>query len=226
MLIWLASYPRSGNTFMRLLLSKAFDVPTWSYYDFDAKTDRAFERAAGRDQPEFESSAAVCEAAEAHPGPCFVKTHELPDPDDTRPAVYLVRDGRAAVVSYWHYRQDLAGESPSLADVIEGRVWGSDWSTHVQAWMLSQRPNTLVLRYESLVADPHAALAHIAAFAGLPPPAPTRLKFDALHEVEPKFFRVGSNDANLAELRGDDLALFSRCHGDAMRAAGYWTAGG
>src|SRR5690606_35172906 len=104
--------------------------------------------------------------------------------------------------------------------------WGSDWSTHVQAWMLSQRPNTLVLRYESLVADPHAALARIAAFAGLPPPAPTRLKFDALHEVEPKFFRVGSNDANLAELRGDDLALFSRCHGDAMRAAGYWTAGG
>ena len=225
MLIWLASYPRSGNTYMRLLLSKAFAVPTWSYYDHDRNTDRAFERAAGRDQPRFESSTAVCDAAEAHPGPCFVKTHELPDPDDTRPAVYLVRDGRAAVVSYWHYRRDIARESPSLADVIEGNVWGSDWSTHVRAWMLSQRPNTLVLRYESLVADPRGALEQVADFARLPAPSPARLRFDDLHDLEPRFFRVGSNDANLAELRGDDLALFSRRHGDAMRATGYWHSG-
>jgi hypothetical protein len=222
MLIWLASYPRSGNTYMRLLLAKAFGVPTWSYYDHVAQTDRAFERVSGQTQPAFPSPEAVCAAAAAYPGPCFVKTHELPDPEDVRPAVCLVRDGRAAIVSYWHYRREIARESPSLADVIDGRVWGSDWSAHVRAWALSGRPNTLVLRYESVVSDPRGALEQIADFAQLPPPASVRLKFDTLHEIEPKFFRTGSNDVNLTELRGDDLAHFAQRHGNTMRALGYW----
>ncbi|HQW80606.1 MAG: sulfotransferase domain-containing protein [Rhodanobacteraceae bacterium] len=222
MLIWLASYPRSGNTYLRLLLSKTFGVTTWSVYDHDRNTDRVFERASGQAQPTFTSSHALCDAAANSPDPCFVKTHELPEPGDTHPAVYLLRDGRAAVVSYWHYRHDIAGESPSLADVIEGRVWGSDWSAHVQSWVLSQRPNTLVLRYESVVADPRGALEQIAAFAQLPPPTSARIRFDDLHEIEPRFFRAGSNDANFAELQGEDLACFSRRHGDTMRAVGYW----
>lgn len=39
MIIWLALYPRSGNTFFRLLLKAAFDQSTFSIYDdklFDA----------------------------------------------------------------------------------------------------------------------------------------------------------------------------------------------
>ena len=98
MLIWLASYPRSGNTYLRLLLSKTFGVTTWSVYDHDRNTDRVFERASGQAQPTFTSSHALCDAAANSPDPCFVKTHELPEPGDTHPAVYLLRDGRAAVV--------------------------------------------------------------------------------------------------------------------------------
>ena len=33
MIVWLASYPRSGNTFLRLVLHRLFGVPTYSVYE-------------------------------------------------------------------------------------------------------------------------------------------------------------------------------------------------
>lgn len=35
MIIWLALYPRSDNTFLRLVLHKLFGVPTYSVYEND-----------------------------------------------------------------------------------------------------------------------------------------------------------------------------------------------
>ncbi len=35
MIVWLASYPRSGNTFLRLVLHRLFGVPTYSVYEDD-----------------------------------------------------------------------------------------------------------------------------------------------------------------------------------------------
>ena len=34
--IWLASYPRSGNTFLRIILQSVFDLPSYSAYNLDA----------------------------------------------------------------------------------------------------------------------------------------------------------------------------------------------
>ncbi len=33
MIVWLASYPRSGNTFFRVILNSIFDIKTYSIYD-------------------------------------------------------------------------------------------------------------------------------------------------------------------------------------------------
>ena len=35
MVVWLASYPRSGNTFLRIVLHRLYGVPTYSVYDDD-----------------------------------------------------------------------------------------------------------------------------------------------------------------------------------------------
>ena len=32
MLIWLASYPRSGNTMARHVIETCYDLPTWTQY--------------------------------------------------------------------------------------------------------------------------------------------------------------------------------------------------
>ena len=42
MIIWLASYPKSGNTFVRSLLSSYF-FSEEGYFDFSAKLDHANE---------------------------------------------------------------------------------------------------------------------------------------------------------------------------------------
>src|SRR5690348_17690471 len=98
MIIWLASYPRSGNTFYRILLNHLFGVSTQSVYN-----DPLFE-----ERPELSelvghahNDRSLHELASS-PRAYFVKTHELPN-CDTYPAIYLVRDGRDALVSYAHY---------------------------------------------------------------------------------------------------------------------------
>lgn len=35
MIVWLASYPRSGNTFRRIVLHRLYGVPTYVVYDVD-----------------------------------------------------------------------------------------------------------------------------------------------------------------------------------------------
>lgn len=223
MLVWLASYPRSGNTLLRILLNRCFQVETLSVYDdyFGDGSDKVFERVVAHRRHGLDRAAIRAQAAAA-PGPVFLKTHDLPD--DKSRAIYIVRDGRASIVSYRHYLQDFGGVQPSLADVIQGNVQFGSWSEHVRAWALSWRPNTLVLRYENLTSAPDRAMAQIADFLELPAPAPAQLDFAELHAAMPQFFRAGSNQKNLAELQGPDLDLFWARHGAVMQQFGYGPA--
>ena len=87
-MIWLASFPRSGNTFFRNIL--------YQLYGLESST---FHR-----EPNYP----VDEGYESYP---VVKTHLLPSdliPDDPNiKKVYLVRDGRDALVSIAHHRKDI-----------------------------------------------------------------------------------------------------------------------
>src|SRR5215475_14583534 len=99
MVVWLASYPRSGNTFLRIVLHRLYGVPTYSVYDDD---DPVAQRV-GPDlvgyRPKPLDRAAMRESAEVF----FTKTHKRRKGDGYR-AIYLVRDGRDAVVSKAHLR--------------------------------------------------------------------------------------------------------------------------
>jgi len=77
----------------------------------------------------------------------LIKTHKYPS--DTKRAIYVIRDGRAATASLWNfYRRRIRLES-----IIEGRTSFGTWSAHVNAWNPTERPNTLLLRYEDMEAD-------------------------------------------------------------------------
>src|SRR5689334_7028983 len=93
MIMWLASYPRSGNTLVRIALKRFFALPTTSLY-----TGEDFLSAAlGGPAPDM-----TLEQIARSVQPWIVKTHEMPG-DDCYPAMYLVRDGRDALISYAHY---------------------------------------------------------------------------------------------------------------------------
>lgn len=221
MIVWLASYPRSGNTLLRTLLNRSFGIRTFSLYDdlSDIGADPSLanlvgHRSHGMAQQDFVAF------ARTKPHRFFVKTHGRPEDDDAK-AIYVVRDGRAAVVSHFHFVRDILKWDVSLAQIVKGEIWGGGWSDNVRAWVFSNRPNMLVLRFEDLIAREAESSERIADFIELPIRAHPSIDFSELHAAAPVFFRKGSNEANIAELDATCVGLFWSLHGETMVRLGY-----
>jgi hypothetical protein len=215
---WLASYPRSGNTLLRVILKQCFGLSSQSIYD-DAELDTPGVReAVGHETVDSDPDRFV-DLARREARSFYVKTHELPG-RDTHPAIYVVRDGRSSVVSHQHYLRGILGRKTCLSDVIRGELTPS-WSEHVEAWALSGRPNTLVVRYEDLAAADPRALRQIAAFLDRPLLRAFDMSFDRLHALNPQFFRRGSDADNISEMDAVSLRLFEQLHGATLRRIGY-----
>lgn len=220
MIVWLASYPRSGNTLLRLIVEKVFAIDTYSLYpeyEMDISAD-GLQLLKG-DTAKSHDVGAIYAAAHDSRRLHVMKIHDVPI--DDFPAIFLERDGRAACVSYWHFLRDFQELNVSLADVILGRVDYESWSEHYDAWRPRERPNTLVLRYETLIEEPHYAINEISELLKLKPQGRFDSTFDELNRESPTFFRRGNNAANIAELQGDDLNLFWLMHGPLMKSLGY-----
>jgi FkbM family methyltransferase len=221
MILWLASYPRSGNTLLRLILKSAFGRGTVSAHADDAAdigTDPAVAAAVGHaalGDPWPDALERMRSADELF----LVKTHD--PPPDAGPAVYVVRDGRAACRSFHHYLHDFSRDPATVADVVMGVTPFGSWGEHLDRWDPLDRPDTLLLRYELLVVDPAPQIERLAAFAGLTPTADWHNDFDRLHQLAPRFFRAGPANDPATALSDADAALFWAEHGDWMRRLGY-----
>jgi hypothetical protein len=186
---WLASYPKSGNTWVRVMLSCYMaDGPLTSIEDIQtAAPSFHFLQLQGRmlhlDGPE----------------PLVVKTHFLPGVEVKRPyadaatkAVYLVRNPRDVIPSAMRQVGILPEHSAEFArEFIQNRGvpqwaiinWGS-WTTSVQEWSVQDNvrryfPNAdvLVKRYEDIREDPATVLTEIVDFLGFWGPAePDRIQ--------------------------------------------------
>jgi hypothetical protein len=100
-----------------------------------------------------------------------------------------------------------------------GPPFGS-WSDHLDEWGPLQRPDTLLLRYEQLVAQPEEQIARIAHFLEIRPLRLGKNDFDALHRLEPRFFREGSN-APPPMFDDAEESFFWLMHGSWMSRLGY-----
>ena len=218
MITWLASYPRSGNTLLRTILNSCFGLTSQSVYSDEEFCHPAVQalighEAVGPDPHEFIGKAKRINRS------LYVKTHELPG-NDSQQAIYVVRDGRSCLVSHYHFVKDILGREVTLGDIIRG-AFGTSWSQHVKAWALSERPNTLVVRYEDLAAGRARTLRAISEFIGRPLLRNFDVSFKHLHTLYPSFFRCGSDQPNLRELDEHSKLLFERLHGDTLRKIGY-----
>lgn len=151
--VWLASYPRSGNTLLRTILWNCFGLQSGSVYPNDLGKNRFLEEAVGH----IEHVDGKIHFS-PHQQTALVKTHE--HACDDRPAIYVVRDGRSAVVSLWEFYD----RSVPLKTLIEGHHQFGTWQDHLLSWTYSKRPRTLFLRYESLTKYRDEALDQIASF--------------------------------------------------------------
>ena len=95
------------------------------------------------------------------------------------------------------------------------------WTDHFKAWAPKQRPNTLLVHYEDMVRDRSYVIKPVAEFLELPVLSSETPSFTELQAISPRFFRSGSDTANVAELQGEALDLFWIMHGELMVELGY-----
>ncbi|MEM9271893.1 MAG: TIGR03032 family protein [Cyanobacteria bacterium P01_F01_bin.143] len=152
-IIWLASYPRSGNTLLRTILWHCFGLPSGSIYPNDLGDNQELLQEVGH----IEHS----QDGKLHFPPNslrLLKTHEYPT--GAEPAIYIVRNGYAASASLHKFKQ----HTQSLETIITGQNEFGTWSDHLNAWQPWQRPNTLLLKYEEIIANFGDVLEKLSKF--------------------------------------------------------------
>lgn len=231
---FVASYPRSGSTWLRFMLYAATTGASPSFQN----VNRAIPDV-GRHR----------QAPSALPSKGrLVKTHE-----SYRHAygggVYVVRDPRSVVVSEfrWATGVDLYRGSFDrfVDDFVAGRVhrFGS-WAENVGSWVdgpAAEAGRLLVLRFEDMRADPVDALGSASAFLGLSPSAERirdavedtaidnmRRKEDTAgpelrerSDASGRFINRGSSDEWAELLRPDQIRSIEEHAGSLMSRFGY-----
>lgn len=157
--VFLASYPRSGNTWLRFVLG---EVLTGKAIDFDNVDDMI---------PELKWHRRGVPILAA--GGRLIKTHE-PFRKEYRKAMYIVRDVRDVALSQYARSAQLgiahADMDGFLVSFLQGRFHGyGAWGRHVRTWLdspLAHEGKLLVVKFEELRRDPEASLARMVQFLG------------------------------------------------------------
>jgi len=182
----LASYPRSGNTWVRFLIEKAIGELCGSIYK-----DRIMPREA--------SGVAI-------------KTHEL-DSEKYTDAIHLVRDPFDVIESYFHWKREVAKQKEVEWDSHVRRTV-QQWRDHTAHW-LNVRYDVHRLRYEDLKTRPGVELEKLVRWLGFDAP-PDRItaaveaaqleKMRGLSaELGEKFFRRGEVGTSLAAFTPEQI---------------------
>ena len=224
---WLASFPRSGNSFLRIVLRNRYGLPS---PDPEDPTDAVLAL-------QYSTIIHPNDREAASAGALGVKTHRLPG-SDTDPAVYIVRDGRDAIVSYAHFAPTYTYNvppaeitTPQVRQMIgtlmrEERSPYGTWAENVAAWFA--RPNTQMIKFEELVAKPEEVADRVVAGLGLglsPTVGGGVPTFDELNAVNPRFFRKGARGGWREVFTPELTELFWRYNRAAMELAGYGDGG-
>jgi hypothetical protein len=224
--VFLASWPRSGNTMVRSILWYCFRMKSTSIYgeDEDVGSNRHSRALAGA--VSLRDNAGIREAILTQPY-LPVKTHELPvadgNYDPTQKHIYIVRDGREACLSWCRLRlpRQMMGRW-TQEQVIRGECMFGSWSEHVKAWMDSEaRSNMVILRYESVLTRLGHAIDLIASHLQINPVARKIPDWSEFRMALPWFFRTGRVDSWKEELTSEQIALFEGLHGDILQDFGY-----
>tara|TARA_B110001469_G_scaffold26403_1_gene27175 strand:- start:1114 stop:1758 length:645 start_codon:yes stop_codon:yes gene_type:complete len=207
-LVWLSSYPRSGNTFLRTILWQCFGQRSGSIYPRDLGGKPALEEYVGH--VEHAPSGKINFLTGNLP---LVKTHEH-DKDEAK-AIYVVRDGRAACVSFKAFYK----ERVPLEEILFGKTRFGSWGDNVNSWRPWERANTLFLKYEDIRDDLPSTLTKISVF----------LDCDILKHEIPQRDTIAKSDGQWVrrrtdwrdELQGELLERFNQENWELLKRLDY-----
>ncbi|MEZ8474686.1 sulfotransferase domain-containing protein [Vibrio cyclitrophicus] len=228
MITWLVSYPRSGNTYLRILMNKVFNVQSYSIHGdkSDIAENPAVAEVVGHLPLDDFNLDSMRDSTELF----YVKSHELPDSDSfdfvRDKFIYVVRDGREATLSYQHYLKTIANEKITLSDVIVGNVSFGSWGEHVQKWSLySQKSSFLLLKFESLMDDFDDSIKNINHFINSEGDNASDVNsvpsFSELNSQYPDFFRSGQKSSWQEKYTNSQQVAFNQLFRKELLSMGY-----
>lgn len=215
MLIWMASYSRSGSSLTQQILWQCFgkNIARAKRVKVNAKSEPHIGPdyyAAGLTLPQ------IAQRARAEEGKVIVKTHDLPEGND--PAIMIVRDGRAVMSSYTRHQNQIAKKPSTLQEMIKGKK--GSWSEYVDAW-LDAPVEKVLLRYEKLRVGDADELKKLGDFIDMPQISSFKNAVDEMRAARPLHVQVAADMPGIDEVEREAGDLFWELHGKTMGRLGY-----
>jgi hypothetical protein len=163
--IFLVSFPKSGNTWLRFLVANAIKVKF--------NIDRQVNFFSIHDIiPDIQISRNICSHGPfgRQNIPRIIKSHSTYNPYYHR-VILLVRDPRDALISYYYFMMnyDKVSSDSSLSQFVRSPKYGAQaWVTHTKSWLFTKNSsqNIQLLLYEELLSNPHEQLCKVMDLIG------------------------------------------------------------
>ena len=194
MIIWLASYPKSGNTWLRSLLSSYYfssngefnfellkkidQFPGINYFkndrDLYLKPEDTAEKWLDK-QTEINKEKKL-RLFKTHNAICKINGNSFTDAKNTLGGIYIVRDPRNVVTSLANHYQITIDEAyefmkdrkRAIIEKKDNRYLGFtalfSWDFHIDSWLNYQNFPILVIRYEDLQYETFRTLKKVVTF--------------------------------------------------------------
>ncbi len=157
---YIAAFPRSGSTWLRTILVNILEPEAQGNPDvFNARIPAVSIR-----------NASIINRLSS---PRLIMTHSCWRPSMNK-VVYLVRDGRDAFISSYHYHVTREGQDMTLEDYYQlyrREIYGRTWQRHTESFLLKGQQvlggNLLSLRFDDLKLDTLHSIRGVCAFLNI-----------------------------------------------------------